>query len=391
MKKLSKELQEKEYLYKNLIIFTAAIVMVVLYFGNILSVIQWFLKIILPFIIGLILAFILDVISKGIRQFFMRAFKCKQTPQLKTVSNIGSIVFLVMILTIFVVFILPQIYSSVQSIFLNLPFALNNIYQWALKATRNYPTIRDWLKQINEHFFAFETGASESQTFLGMIVNDQISNIVQSIMSVISTTLMTGLSALIAVMFSIIVLFNRETLVREMHGLLLAYLPDKEYEKANKGIDIILSTFTSYISGTCLECLILGTLITVGCIVLRLPYAFLAGVLVGACALVPMFGAFVGGIFSCLIIAIQSPVGALYFMIMFVVIQQIEGNLIYPNVVGKSVGLPPMYIIIAITIGGNVAGILGMILFIPISSCLYQIIKEDARVRIREKRELTEK
>ncbi|MDO4466036.1 MAG: AI-2E family transporter [Bacillota bacterium] len=384
MKKLSEEYQQKEILLKNVIVFSAVIVMVILYFGKILSILRWFFSIILPFIIGLILAFILDVIAKEIRGFIIRVFHLKLSKRVKTIANIGSIFFLAIILSIFVIFILPQIYNSIQSIFMNLPFALNNIYQWLLKVTRHYPSIHDWLRQINESLFA-SGAASEGNGFLSMLGNDQMTNIFTSIMSLISTTFNTGLQILISVMFSIIVLFNRELMVKEMHGILRAYLPEKEYLRVNKGIDIVLSTFTAYISGTCLECLILGTLITIASALLHLPYAFLAGVLFGACALVPMFGAFFGGICSALIIAIQSPVGALYFMVMFVIIQQIEGNLIYPNVVGKSVGLPPMYIIVAITIGGHVAGILGMILFIPISSCLYQIIKEDAKMRIKEK------
>ncbi|MBQ0066348.1 MAG: AI-2E family transporter [Firmicutes bacterium] len=385
MSKLPKEYQHKETLYKNIILFAAVVVMFVLYFTNILDLIVWLFKVLLPFIIGGILAFILDVISKGVKSAIKKLFKLEESKMLKTISNVVSIICLLLVLAIFVIFILPQIYNSIQSIFLNLPFALNNIYEWALKATRNVSTVHTWIIELNDILFAAEKGASETSNMLGMLADGQMGNIMNSIVALITTTVNTGLSVLIAVMFSIICLFNKETLIREVYGLLHAYLPDRAYQQSINGLQIVISTFTSYISGTCLECLILGTLIAVGCILLRLPYALLAGVLVGACALVPMFGAFVGGVFSCLIIAIQSPMSALYFMIMFVIIQQIEGNLIYPNVVGRSIGLPPMYIILAITLGGNIAGIIGMILFIPITSSVYQLVKAHARARILEK------
>ncbi len=149
------------------------------------------------------------------------------------------------------------------------------------------------------------------------------------------------------------------------------------------------NTFTNYISGTCTECLILGTLVIAFSSLFRMPFAFLSGILVGIGALIPMFGALCAAIISALFIAIESPMQGVYFMILFVCIQQVEGNFIYPNVVGKSVGLPPIYVMVAVTLGANLAGVIGMVLFIPVFSCLYQLIKEDAKGRL-ERREYLE-
>ncbi len=168
-----------------------------------------------------------------------------------------------------------------------------------------------------------------------------------------------------------------------------AYLSNKRYAKTVHILSLIRNTFTSYIGGTCTECIILATLVMFFASLFQIPFAFLAGILVGIGALIPMFGALAAAIIAALLIAVDTPIEGLYFIILFICIQQVEGNFIYPNVVGKSVGIPPIYVMIAVTLGANVAGILGMVFFIPIFSCLYQLIKEDAskRIEIKDKKE----
>lgn len=185
-------------------------------------------------------------------------------------------------------------------------------------------------------------------------------------------------------------LFNKEQVVHETKSLLKAYLPEKNYDRVRHVLKLIIRIFTSYVGGTCLECLILASLVTVGSLILKIPYAFLVGLVVGIGALVPMFGALAAAILCAFFIAMTSPVQGLTFIIMFICIQQVEGNFIYPHVVGKSVGFPPMYIIVAITIGANVAGIIGIIIFIPICSCIYQLVSEDVLSRLQKVKEVTD-
>jgi len=190
-------------------------------------------------------------------------------------------------------------------------------------------------------------------------------------------------------MFSIIVLFNKSTVVKESKGLLRAYMPDDIYEKTLHVLRLIARTFTQYIGGTCTECIILGTLVTVGATLLNIPYATLVGIIVGVGALVPMFGALIAAIIGALFVATESVQSAVYFMIMFICIQQVEGNFIYPNVVGRSVGFPPMYVIVAVTVGASLGGILGIIISIPVCSCIYQLVKEDVVMRLKVKKHST--
>lgn len=222
------------------------------------------------------------------------------------------------------------------------------------------------------------------------LVSGGANDIFGSIFTILSTTFSWFAQAFISIVFSFLLLFNKEQVVHETKSLLKAYLPEKNYDRVRHVLKLIVRIFTSYVGGTCLECLILASLVTVGSLILKIPYAFLVGLVVGIGALVPMFGALVAAILCAFFIAMTSPVQGLTFIIMFICIQQVEGNFIYPHVVGKSVGFPPMYIIVAITIGANVAGIIGIIIFIPICSCIYQLVSEDVLSRLQKVKEVTD-
>ena len=194
-----------------------------------------------------------------------------------------------------------------------------------------------------------------------------------------------------AFVFAILALFNKERLIIGGKKMLKAYCSDRVYTKTLYVLELTRSTFTNYIGGSCTECLILGSLVTVGGVILKIQYAFLGGVIVGFTALVPMFGAFVGCLISALFIAMVDPMQALYFIIMVVCIQQVEGNLIYPHVVGNSVGLPPLYVIVAISIGGSLMGVIGMIIFIPLCSVIYSLLRTNINERLKRRREQEKK
>lgn len=239
---------------------------------------------------------------------------------------------------------------------------------------------------------AFSTFAIDnvSKKISSWLVSGGANDIFGSIFMILSTTFSWFAQAFIAIVFSFLLLFNKKQVVRETKSLLKAYLPEKDYEKTRHVLKLIIRIFTSYVGGTCLECLILASLVTAGSLIMKIPYAFLIGLVVGIGALVPMFGALVAALLCTFFIAITSPVQGFTFIVMFICIQQVEGNFIYPHVVGKSVGFPPMYIIVAITIGANVAGIIGIIIFIPICSCIYQLVSEDVLTRLQKVKEVSD-
>lgn len=379
MLKISKPMKEKENLYRRIILFGVAIAMLALYFEKILWIFGLVLNICMPFLIGGGMGFVLNTIANNLVRMVCFAGKRKENKAIRFFANVGAIFVIVALLLVFALIVVPRVASSMQTIIAVMPKTIYNLYHWAYYASKPVPLVHSWLRTLNADLGNI---SSMIDSVLQWVVSGNVSEIVGSVYSVVSNTFSILFSSLIAIMFSIIVLFHKKTVVKEGHVLMKAYLSGAHYKKTIHVLQLVRNTFTNYISGTCTECLILGTLVIAFSSLFRMPFAFLSGILVGIGALIPMFGALCAAIISALFIAIESPMQGVYFMILFVCIQQVEGNFIYPNVVGKSVGLPPIYVMVAVTLGANLAGVIGMVLFIPVFSCLYQLIKEDAKGRL---------
>ena len=189
----------------------------------------------------------------------------------------------------------------------------------------------------------------------------------------------------IAFTFSIYVLFQKERLARQAKQILYAVFPEKATEKILSVAALSNQVFSSFLSGQCVEAVILGTLFVITMSILGMPYAMLTGIVIAITALIPIFGAFIGCVIGMLLIVMVDPVQAVWFLVLFLVLQQIEGNLIYPHVVGSSVGLPSIWVLVAVTVGGNMFGILGILVFIPLCSVLYALFAMFVKKRLRER------
>ena len=384
------DLHEKEKMYQRLIIFTLLIGMVIYYFEKIFCFLGWIGQMCLPFLLGAGLAFVFNIISNNLMRYSIKWFDIKDTKIKRIISNVLSVLIVFAVFVAFVGIVIPRILFSIQLLLTNFPKMIYELYIWLLDVTKNIDVIHDSLKNL--HINAFSTFAIDnvSKKISSWLVSGGANDIFGSILTILSTTFSWFAQAFITIVFSFLLLFNKEQVVHETKSLLKAYLPEKNYDRVRHVLKLIIRIFTSYVGGTCLECLILASLVTVGSLILKIPYAFLVGLVVGIGALVPMFGALVAAILCAFFIAMTSPVQGLTFIIMFICIQQVEGNFIYPHVVGKSVGFPPMYIIVAIKIGANVAGIIGIIIFIPICSCIYQLVSEDVLSRLQKVKEVTD-
>ena len=219
-------------------------------------------------------------------------------------------------------------------------------------------------------------------------LNNWMNNPDSSAMAKLSGTLGNMLNLFIGLIFAIYVLAQKEKLKRQTKNLLQAYLKQPVSETVWKVGKLTSITFQKFISGQCLEACILGTMFFITMSIFQIPYALLISVLIAVTSLIPIWGAFIGCIIGCFLIAVVDPMRALGFLIMFLIIQQIEGNLIYPHVVGGSIGLPSIWVLAAVTVGGKLYGIVGMIFFIPICSVLYTLLKENVRYRLRKKKNL---
>ena len=384
------DLHEKEKMYQRLIIFTLLIGMVIYYFEKIFRFLGWIGQMCLPFLLGAGLAFVFNIISNNLMRYSIKWFDIKDTIIKRMISNVLSILIVFAVFVAFVGIVIPRILFSIQLLLTNFPQMIYEFYVWLLDVTKHVDVVHDFLQHLDINAFSTFAMDNVSKKVSSWLVSGGANDIFGSIFTILSTTFSWFAQAFITIVFSFLLLFNKEQAVQETKSLLQAYLPEKNYERVRHVLKLIIRIFTSYVGGTCLECLILASLVTVGSLILKIPYAFLVGLAVGIGALVPMFGALVAAILCAFFIAMTSPVQGLTFIIMFICIQQVEGNFIYPHVVGKSVGFPPMYIIVAITIGANVAGIIGIIIFIPICSCIYQLVSEDVLTRLQKVKEVTD-
>ena len=384
------DLHEKEKMYQRLIVFTLLIGMVIYYFEKIIGFLGWISTMCLSFLLGAGLAFVFNIISNNLMRYLIKWFNIKDTKIKRIISNVLAIFIVFAVFAAFVGIVIPRILFSIQLLLSNFPQMIYEFYIWLLDISKPVDAIHNFLQNLDINAFSSYAIDNVSKRISSWLVSGGANDIFGSIFNILSTTFSWFAQAFITIVFSFLLLFNKKQVKRETISLLKAYLPERDYEKTRHVLKLIIRIFTSYVGGTCTECLILAYLVTTGALILKIPYAFLVGLVVGIGALVPMFGALVAALLCTFFITMTSPVQGLTFIIMFICIQQVEGNFIYPHVVGKSVGFPPMYVIVAITIGANVAGIFGIIIFIPICSCIYQLVSEDVLSRLQTVREVSD-
>ncbi len=366
-----------------LISFTVIMLGVAMNFG---SVCKWFVNLVevfMPFILGIVLAFFLNVPMKFCER---RIFKKKQFEKMRrTLSILLTLIFVFGIISAVVALIVPQLSKTIGSIVQAVPEAVQSLDAWQKGLAERFPQSADTINKVN---LSSEKILNEVMDFLNRWVNDSGA----SAMAKVSGTLGNVVNLFIGLIFSIYILAQKEKLKSQTRHLLEAYFKPSVSENIWKVGKLTSVTFQKFISGQCLEACILGTMFFITMSIFRFPYALLISVLIAVTALIPIWGAFIGCIVGCFLIAVVNPMQALGFLILFLVLQQVEGNLIYPHVVGGSIGLPSIWVLAAVTVGGKLYGIVGMILFIPICSVLYTLLKENVRSRlIKKKRSAAEK
>lgn len=335
------------------------------------NVILFLFKVISPFLLGAVLAFILNIPMSKIEKRLNKKIKNKKLT--RTIAIILSLLLLIAILGLVSFLIIPEVVESIEKLISNIPDLVSETENFILKLLKNHQEIQT---EINEMFKSINTSKILSN-LLNYIINGSISFIGSMISSLI--TIFTGL------VFSIYMLSQKEYLINCFKKILYAFLDKK---KSNKVLDICTlanKTFSKFISGQCLDAAILGIILFIVLSIFKFPYALLISVLTCVTALIPIFGALIAMVVGAILIGISSPLEALMFIVIFQIVQQIEGNFIYPKVVGSSVGLSPLWTLLAITVGGNLCGILGMLLGLPIASIGYALFRSYVNERIKEK------
>ena len=349
-----------------LVLIVMAAYLLVSNFAIILGILATIFKVIFPFILGIIFAFILNIPMMKIEAFLKKNIESSKFPY-----RIISLVLSLVILILFVAFMLiPEFASNIELLIQNIPILLNNIEEWVLNLLKEYPDIQTEISTM------FEEASISSiiMTLLNYILNSSISFISGIINGVV--TIFTAL------VFAIYMLSQKEYLISSLKKLINAYTKKEHAKKIFALGEISNKTFSKFISGQCVEAIILGLIFFVVLSLFRFPYALLISVLTSITALIPIFGALIAMVIGAILIAITNPLQAVFFIIIFLIIQQFEGNFIYPKVVGASVGLSPILTLLAVTVGGGLFGIIGMLIGLPIASIIYSLIKSDANTRL---------
>ena len=338
-----------------------------------------------PFLIGVVIAFILNV---PLRLFEQRIFARVQNARFKKmergISILLSIVLVWAILALVVSVVLPQLASSVSLFLSSIPSYIDYLINFLSMFEQYSPAVGNFTDQIQN------LSPSTLETYLTGMLNDQISawtsvlsSAVMSTVSFVSSLASSIVHVVVAFIFSIYILFNKEKLAVQARKVCFAFLSRRTAVYLVHAAQVSFAKFYHFIIGQLTEAIILGSLCTIGMLILRLPYAPMIGVLTGFCALIPIFGAFIGGAVGALLILTVSPMKALTFLIFLIVLQQVEGHVIYPKVVGGSVGLPAMWTLFAITIGGSLFGLIGMLLSVPLFAAMYYLFTEIVYARLK--------
>lgn len=336
-------------------------------FQIILDIFNSILAVIMPFLLGIMIAFILNVLMIRIEKILSRFILDKKYTSFKRViSIIVSLLIVIGVIGIIITLIIPELTNAIKVIVKSFPETFEQLQVWINQNDNSFPQLETWINSVDLNSIASELSGLFKIGLTGML---------GSTVDVISMFFTSILNLVVGIVFALYILMSKETLKRQSHKLIDAYIPKRISVKLLEVGTLARTTFSNFVIGQTVEAFILGTLCAVGMAVLNLPYAPMVGSLVGITAFVPIVGAFIGGGIGAFMILTVDPMQALIFIIFLVGLQQLEGDLIYPRVVGSSVGLPSIWVLFAVTVGGGLWGITGMLFSVPVLSVVYALIK----------------
>lgn len=342
----------------------------------VLSLLSKLLSVLMPFIIGCMIAFVLNVLMIRIEKQLSKVIVNPKLKILKRVLSIlGSITLVVGVVAIIIILIIPELVSAIKVIALSLPEVIDNLQNWTDSHSIYLPQLENLINQIDVESLGNELSKFAKTEFSGML---------DSTIDILAVIVNGIVNFVLGLVFAIYILMSKETLKDQTKRLINAYLPSKVADNIFEVARLSRTTFSNFIIGQTVEAFILGALCTIGMIILGLPYAPMVGSLVGITAFIPIIGAFIGGAIGAFMIFTVDYMQAFIFIIFLVILQQLEGDLIYPRVVGSTIGLPSIWVLFAVTVGGSLWGITGVLLGVPIVSVIYSLVK--IQVKNREKR-----
>ena len=332
-----------------------------------------------PFVVGAGIAFVFNVPMRAIER---QLADIRKAGFRRVLSIVLTILCLVLIIMFVFELLIPQIRLTVESLSQTIPVFVEGLAAKLVVMLQDHPEMRAWIQEtLNLESLDWSSILTEA---LGFISN-QMSTVMGGAVSVIGSVTGAIINMVVSIAFAIYCLARKEILARQGRRLLYSLVSEKHADEVIRVLRLTNSTFSNFISGQCLEACILGCLFAVAMAIFKMPYISLVSVVIAVTALIPVVGAFVGCILGAFFILVNNPIQALTFVIMFLIIQQLENNLIYPRVVGTSIGLPGMWVLVAVTVGGDLMGVGGMLLMIPLTSVIYALLREFTDKRLAER------
>lgn len=354
-----------------IITYTVLLVLALVKFDQIMAVGAALASSMKPLFIGFAIAFVLNRPCA----FFLRQYERRLAPRFRKLGRpfavLTSYVLMIVIIVALFSFVLPQVMESIRL--------------FAGSVSGYVENLQKLLDQVAGYLDLKSLDLSKLSTYLRDILNGVLSSVstaATQIMAVTGSIISMLVTLVLAVVFSIYMLAGQEKLLGQGRQLLRAYLPARFVGPVSEVIRLTGEIFTNFVLGQLIEACILGGLCALGTFFIQADYAALIGVIVGVSALIPVMGAYVGAVLSAFLLVMVSPVRALVFLIFLGILQQIEGNVIYPRVVGTSIGLPGIWVLTAVTVGGGLFGLLGVLLSVPVASVLYALLKRDVKRRL---------
>lgn len=366
---------------RELIVFTAILVVALWKFDTVLEGAKNIWGILFPFVLGGAIAFVINVPMSFLEKKIFGKTKDGNKVGKKLarpISLLLTIILAVGVIALVMFGVIPQLTRTIASLMISIANFIPQMQDWIREFSHNN---QDIMKLVNQVQFNPDQAIKWGISILGSGAGNMMNTTVSAVGSIVS-----GFATFfIAFSFACYILFQKEKLYVQIRKVFFAFIPKQKAEAFLKICSLTYRTFANFLTGQCVEAVILGSMFVVTLSILKMPYALLIGTLIAFTALIPIFGAFIGCAVGCFLIFMVSPKQAILFIIVFLILQQIEGNLIYPHVVGGSVGLPSIWVLAAVTIGGNLMGIVGMLIFIPLVSVLYTIFREFVYLRLKEK------
>lgn len=332
-----------------------------------------------PILVGLAIAFIINIPMASIeRRFFAHNSKSKLAKFKRPISLVLAIFLMIAIVVMVLVIIFPELARTVLIIRDSIPGFVKTVQEWLNELTQYFPELGtelansiDWVAWGKNLFEGIQKGATV---------------LAGSTFTVLSSMFSGMFTFVLGFVLAIYVLLQKEKLGVQIKKVLYAYVKEDKVDEIIRVCTLANKAFNNFFTGQCLEAVIIGIMFFVAMSLLRLPYALMISVTIGFTALIPIFGAFLGCFIGAFLILVTNPIQAVWFLILFFILQQVEGNLIYPRVVGSSVGLPGIWVLIAVTLGGSMLGVLGMLIMVPMCSVAYTLLGESTNKRLKTKK-----